>query len=429
MSTILPSRPGPIALLDLLSEFRYCDATDPRDKVFAMVDIAQKSQWSDPSSPAISEADYKLDVQEVYLKAAHYILRDTGDLTLLNQVQDQSTTRVEDLPSWVPDSSTSLGRSTFHADGQLSTGKTKQPCYIPTIMPGNILSVEGICAYRVAAVAEAGSCYFTSTAKLALGTPAWHIKEPTLVINFPGPRGDKTREPFAVSADRFQPPPSDSSSNAGSLATPRVEALWRTLIADACDGSHPASVTYGFAFADWFCMELMQDVTMLETVKKMGSTKGASGIAAVASRMHDKIAVWKALDAGEVGGFYTLKEWREIAKRMRSYNRPFELEKEKHIQAFLKLENGGMRFLPDQRRTHYFMENYERNCPGGKKDFFDTLKKWTSTEDTPMDAAAHANLALFKARIDEVKRLRTMLRSESGHLGMGPLSTLKKDEI
>lgn len=82
-------------LLDVLEIARQSSSTDPRDKVFALLNLC-----SDPIS-ALIQPDYNLDTSEVFTKVACAIVKaGQGPRLLLNAgVLDQTSS----LPSWVPD--------------------------------------------------------------------------------------------------------------------------------------------------------------------------------------------------------------------------------------------------------------------------------------------------------------------------------------
>lgn len=85
--------------LALLCETRNLGATDPRDRVFALLSL-----FDDAHAEGL-EADYALTVSEVYTKAAVAILlRDMQRLPLLLSAKHaRSASMVPHLPSWVPD--------------------------------------------------------------------------------------------------------------------------------------------------------------------------------------------------------------------------------------------------------------------------------------------------------------------------------------
>lgn len=100
----------PLYLLSALSNFRDLDATDPRDKIFAFLNLAEDELGLIP--------DYYADVRDVFRKAAEAMIRKTWTLSVLSHVQDPSETKIKDLPSWVPDFSARLGQTPFDQSGE-----------------------------------------------------------------------------------------------------------------------------------------------------------------------------------------------------------------------------------------------------------------------------------------------------------------------
>lgn len=96
----LPPPPPPASsLLDVLARFRHTDATDPRDKVFALLGLT--------SNPLSITPTYHDSKRQVYTKTAVAIINASGNLDLLCQSpwglvgtygRDDAA-----LPSWVPD--------------------------------------------------------------------------------------------------------------------------------------------------------------------------------------------------------------------------------------------------------------------------------------------------------------------------------------
>ncbi|MCJ1332768.1 hypothetical protein MMC10_009462 [Thelotrema lepadinum] len=82
-----------LKLFSLLSARRSCLATDPRDKVFALIGLANDAQDLSP--------DYSKSVKEVYSQTAEHILYVNNNIGLLNEVK--SLQLGSELPSWVPD--------------------------------------------------------------------------------------------------------------------------------------------------------------------------------------------------------------------------------------------------------------------------------------------------------------------------------------
>lgn len=109
-------------LLTLLHQFRSWEASDPRDKVYAILGLSSDGRESSELRP-----DYDLPVAQVYRNVAEYMLSRYGSLAILtyampkqepppppkpdglmswmwNQFQAPSNVRnVRDIPSWCPD--------------------------------------------------------------------------------------------------------------------------------------------------------------------------------------------------------------------------------------------------------------------------------------------------------------------------------------
>jgi hypothetical protein len=83
-----------LSLLPLLDNLRNRQATDPRDKVFALLNIACDAKNSD------LKADYRKSLAEVYALTAKWLLRTQRSLAFLSLVEKKDK---PDLVSWVPD--------------------------------------------------------------------------------------------------------------------------------------------------------------------------------------------------------------------------------------------------------------------------------------------------------------------------------------
>ena len=80
-------------LLDLLRSARYYDCSDPKDKIYAVVGFA-----TDVHLDKIP-IDYTMSVTNLYIEMGHYFLEEYKNLDWLESVPS----RMEGLPSWVPD--------------------------------------------------------------------------------------------------------------------------------------------------------------------------------------------------------------------------------------------------------------------------------------------------------------------------------------
>ncbi|KAK7440144.1 heterokaryon incompatibility protein [Colletotrichum acutatum] len=91
------------SLLWLLRRFRSRKSSEPRDKIFALLRLAEDLKRTKPfrDNHLCITVDYGIDVGEVFSDAAYDIVRDTG-LLWMTTTDLLAKTRI-DIPSWVPD--------------------------------------------------------------------------------------------------------------------------------------------------------------------------------------------------------------------------------------------------------------------------------------------------------------------------------------
>lgn len=85
-------------LQNLLWIFRHRQATEPKDKIYALLDLAKQ--------PVPVEPDYSKSTGDVYCQLAKSLMNGAGEHDPLNYLaitHNIDTPRVLDLPSWVPD--------------------------------------------------------------------------------------------------------------------------------------------------------------------------------------------------------------------------------------------------------------------------------------------------------------------------------------
>ena len=89
-----------ISLTLLLGATRRFEATDPRDKVIAVIGLAGHRTVGMPVSRII---DYEKPVAQLYRDLTGYLIQSQRSLALLSNVEDFSYRCFHELPSWVPD--------------------------------------------------------------------------------------------------------------------------------------------------------------------------------------------------------------------------------------------------------------------------------------------------------------------------------------
>ncbi|RSL81600.1 hypothetical protein CEP51_005743 [Fusarium floridanum] len=87
----------PSELGDLLVNYRWSMATDPRDKVYGLLGLAESTYGIQP--------EYGISIRDCYTATAYQIIRGSGNLDILRALKRPSClpVTIPNLPSWVPD--------------------------------------------------------------------------------------------------------------------------------------------------------------------------------------------------------------------------------------------------------------------------------------------------------------------------------------
>jgi hypothetical protein len=88
---------------DLLFLGQRFDATEVRDKFFAMMGLARARLISTSALVELPPVDYQASLEAVSLSFATYHITCSRSLKILSLVQDVKHRKTEDLPSWLPD--------------------------------------------------------------------------------------------------------------------------------------------------------------------------------------------------------------------------------------------------------------------------------------------------------------------------------------
>ncbi|KAI0479823.1 HET-domain-containing protein [Xylaria cf. heliscus] len=91
-----------IGLGQLLYYSRFFEASDPRDKVYAVLGLWRYTRSNEAGNVDIWP-DYKKDVADVYVEATIAAIHESGNLDVLSLVEGTSSERAIELPSWIPD--------------------------------------------------------------------------------------------------------------------------------------------------------------------------------------------------------------------------------------------------------------------------------------------------------------------------------------
>jgi hypothetical protein len=92
-------------LLELLMTGREFDATDPRDKVYSVLGLAEvpMTTYRHPDGTSMFPVDYTKSVSEVYQDAAKYFINRDRNLDIMSVLLSLRNRNSTELPSWIPD--------------------------------------------------------------------------------------------------------------------------------------------------------------------------------------------------------------------------------------------------------------------------------------------------------------------------------------
>ena len=279
-----------ISLEHTLGRVRIRNATDPRDKVFAILNIIPLNEW--PGTP-----DYTKNVADVFTDVVKHIIHKSQKLEILRSCErikaiigrqdhlrkEYQLSPIVDLPSWAPDWSTCRLtiplRNEYYDDDRLRGDEVE---YYLTSEDTNaqfelaaekkILKVKGIC---YDAIEYATNSILPSIADI---NQSAFFDRLEFVVNhiFKAPEGYKN-------------------------GITREEAFWRTLIADRTSEGVKASSEYAQAFFEW--RKSGRQTTMawagfMSTARRscygrslFFTSKGLLGLGPEAARPRDVVAV------------------------------------------------------------------------------------------------------------------------------------------
>ncbi|MCJ1393775.1 hypothetical protein MMC18_006651 [Xylographa bjoerkii] len=142
------SSEGERSLAELVSRYRHCYATDPRDKIFALLGLRA-------SLPAAAfPVDYTKSTAAVYKDFALYVMREEANIDILSASCHPSPgTSCVTLPSWVPDwTKTSRSYPGTTVFGNYYHAATDVVCSFRLGEDPNMLLVDGLLMSQVAHV-------------------------------------------------------------------------------------------------------------------------------------------------------------------------------------------------------------------------------------------------------------------------------------
>ena len=170
-----------VELSSLVGITTIFDATDPRDKLFALVSLARSEL----------PIDYSLSTQQVLIKSMKYLLLNEGSAIHLLGLAGWCFNTPFDLPTWVPDLSSCRRLTTWSmkdtfsagcANGENSTSESHRGVKIDDIE--NILTLRGLVVDTVSSVYSPAAEAFDekSLHRLHLDRSSWAYRDTMLLL-------------------------------------------------------------------------------------------------------------------------------------------------------------------------------------------------------------------------------------------------------
>ncbi|KAL0935055.1 ankyrin and het domain-containing protein [Colletotrichum truncatum] len=396
-------------LLRVLGLFRGTDATDPRDKVFAFLNIA-----SDARKLAIVP-DYSATLQSVYRQTTETIMRKTASLSILSQVQEPFHTRFYQLPGWVPDFSSQLPYTPLDTGDDdvlfCVSGSGTETWF--EIHNDDTLEVETI---------EVDVVMISELVGNDLDDMVLNLLKSILRIPHQYPIGDFEKQ--------VKSPFEDSTGSFRIRGITRVEALWRTLVGNMLPNPNPGffvypddAVTYpapeslGHGFSNWIEVGILEMWYLFQNFDGDESPLSSSG----ARRVLTTLALWAAiyrnkhipLTKDTIGYSLEHADLTKMAKK--------EKEEEEDIGFIISSQ----KFLPSASRLKTLLDdpNLIDELRGYDGDPQAAVNgQWREQALLHFNSDERANINSFEKRMRTMLEGRRLFTTKGGLVGVGPRS-------
>ncbi|KAF5675871.1 het-domain-containing protein [Fusarium circinatum] len=131
----------PLPIDTVTRMFRACEATDPRDKVYAFIGITEND--GNQKGPQVLP-DYSQGVEDIYIDTTKLIMSSEGfNLDCFSQKEDGGLRRIESLPSWIPDYSVDLGHNPLVERGWMFAAGPRVPKSHIQYLPSDCIELRG----------------------------------------------------------------------------------------------------------------------------------------------------------------------------------------------------------------------------------------------------------------------------------------------
>ncbi|UPL02057.1 hypothetical protein LCI18_012991 [Fusarium solani-melongenae] len=401
----------PLHLLSVLSHFRDLEATDPRDKIFAFLNLAEDDLGLVPN--------YSAEVRDVFIQAARAMTnkRKGSMLAVLSHLQDSSDARIQGLPSWVPDFSAKLGQIPFDQGGhddRFCAGTSleidiEEFCF--HISPDDTFTVKGIKVDQVTVSTQLGDDAVIQALRLALRGPPCY---PT------NPRAWSTNGDRHIRTSR---------------AVTRVEALWHTLVIDNLTeidedhGNLESRDNFGIGFSNWILTDILEARDLLAEWVKLEPDQWTRIL--IEKSFCTRLALWSAMYDGRQ--LFDELEILDLEKVLEDQTEKVERESKKRDEREKEDDDGPLsqqEFLPTATHVRECFHPQVDEAQGDKDPLRERYKRPSMQRLTPLERRKLRN---FEKNMRSATEGRKLFMTDSGLFGLGPKSlgqdASSKDEV
>ncbi|ERF68156.1 hypothetical protein EPUS_09514 [Endocarpon pusillum Z07020] len=386
----------PLRLLSVLSDFRNLDATDPRDKIFAFLNLATDDLGLIP--------DYCANVQDVFRKATEAMLKKTGTFSVLSQIQDPSETKIKGLPGWVPDFSARLERTPFDQDGEEYQFYTSSnfPTAKMHFNTDGTLGVDGFKVDTVSSVTDMEGDAIIQVLKLALKVPAHYPANP--LAWWCKDHVGRHLRPRAVT---------------------RVEALWRTLVADQLTemdedyGTLDSRAGLSTGFVNWVITDILEARGLL--VQYIDIDPDHWMVKLIIDSFCTRMCLWSAMyDERQISTFTNLRDLGGVLDDLGSKKQDEEdqYQPDQHLE--IPSPRMGLEHFPTAHQIAACFRKHVQEPEDGEDTLIGSYRTSALLRLTQLERRQLRN---FEKCMQEATEGRRLFCTEAGRFGLGPKPT------
>jgi hypothetical protein len=405
---VVGERRRPLPFWTLLARFRYCKATDPRDRIYALMGLSEASFIDDSEIQIKFAPDYTKPPREVYVECIRFLIRSSRSLECLSlkehrvaRADQDPQNHIQGLPSWVPDltqyDSLPLNYGTWPWSAGDDLGS---PSF--DFLEQDRLSVRGLRIGTIKAVTRVEDhmnlgldCYGLLDL-LRLIPERSAIRTPKMTRKL-----RETLEQLDVPIwESFRQQVPQTIPDAGKVRyQDRFEVLWRTLLRDSFSGQHPAPTEC----AKGVMAQMELGLYILMTGAGLGSLRKQG---------------WEKTQLDETFNAVGIHDWESAKLRVSQQYTAMKILDGNH-----PYESQELIFPPELGES---MEKLELSWTNGS---LDGVMSYLSAMESRINARKQGMNSVTREKIELYSRTRNLFAVAEGYLGTANTSSSVGDEI